>query len=135
MTTIAPPVLTLAQRVATHMETRHPETTEAAAWIVATDHRDGSAVVVWRRGDDPTMPASARGIPMWRWLHGLRAAGFTAEARLDMEVFGRPDEDSPDGRAQWLHVTAWAEPAPAWRDPRTPAEIRRAAMLRLECTC
>ncbi|MEY9876614.1 hypothetical protein ABH931_006124 [Streptacidiphilus sp. MAP12-33] len=101
------PAMTLARRVAAHMEAHYPDTTDAAAWTVAEDHRDGSAVVVWRIGNDRAFPAGARGTVLYRWLLSLRDAGFAAEARTDMEVFGRPDEEAPGGRALWLHVTDW----------------------------
>lgn len=101
----------LASRVADVMTRIHPETQDCiGGWTVAEDHRDGTAVVVWRQGDG-TWPATLRGTVMWRWLWALRGDGFTVEPRLDMEVFGRPDEESPDGRARWLHVTAWDAPA------------------------
>lgn len=99
----------LAYRVAEVMTRIHPETRDViGGWTVAEDHRDGTAVVVWQQGDG-TWPATLRGTVMWRWLWALRGAGFTVEPRLDMEVFGRPDEESPDGRARWLHVTAWTQ--------------------------
>ncbi|MEU6365706.1 hypothetical protein ABZ876_08115 [Streptomyces sp. NPDC046931] len=100
----------LAERVSRHMQTHFPETTAAASWTVARDERDNTAVVVGP-GDDPTMPGGSYGIHAWRWLCSLRDAGFTAEPRTDMEVFGRPDEQSPDGRARWMHITDWSEAA------------------------
>lgn len=104
-TTLVP---TLAQRVSDHMTTVFPEVVAAGGWTVAADTRDGSAVVVWRPGDEPVQPR-VRGMLLYRWLCSLRAAGFTAEALVDMSVFGRP-VDSPDGVARWLHVTGWAAP-------------------------
>lgn len=98
----------LAERVSDHMQ-RFAET-NAARWTVAADHRDNTAAVVWRAGSDPTLPRTCRGIVLWRWLCSLRDAGFEAHPRTDMEIFGRPDEESPDGRAYWLHVTDWKAP-------------------------
>jgi hypothetical protein len=101
----------LAERVSRHMQEHFPDTTAAASWTVARDERDNTAVVVAGPGDDPTMPGGSYGIHAYRWLCSLRDAGFTAEARTDMEVFGRPDEQAPGGRARWLHITAWDEKA------------------------
>ncbi|AWT42610.1 MULTISPECIES: hypothetical protein [Streptomyces] len=101
----------LAERVSRHMQTHFPDTTAAASWTVARDERDNTAVVVAGPGDDPTMPGGSYGIHAYRWLCSLRDAGFTAEPRTDMEVFGRPDEQAPGGRARWLHITAWDETA------------------------
>lgn len=102
----------LAERVSRHMQTHFPDTTAAASWTVARDERDNTAVVVAGPGDDPTMPGGSYGIHAYRWMCSLRDAGFTAEARTDMEVFGRPDEQAPDGRARWLHITSWSKPLP-----------------------
>lgn len=97
----------LAERVSQHMQTHFPDTVAAASWTVARDQRDNTAAVIAGPGSDPTMPGGSYAIHAWRWLCSLRDAGFTAEARTDMEVFGRPDEEAPGGRARWLHVTAW----------------------------
>lgn len=75
---------------------------------VAVDHGDGSVVVVWRQGMWGGMQG-VRGTMLYRWLCSLRTAGFTAEPRLDMAPFGRPDEHAEI--AWWLHVTAWSDPA------------------------
>lgn len=105
---------TLTQRAATHMNAISPNPA-CGGWVVAEDHRDGTAVVVYRT--DPGWPqAGVRGTTLYRWLCALRDAGFTAEARLDLEVFGKPDEQSEI--AHWLHTTGWsdAEPFPARGD-------------------
>lgn len=65
----------------------------------------GSAVVVYRTHSDWPQ-AGIRGTTLYRWLLALRDAGLIAEARTDMEVFGRPDEQSDI--AWWLHVTGFA---------------------------
>jgi hypothetical protein len=101
--TAPPRQLTLAERVSAHMETWPGN--EFGGWIVAEDHRDGSAVVVWRQAD---WGGNVRGNMLYRWLGSLRDAGFTAEARLDMEALGRPDEMADI--AHWLHVTAYTAP-------------------------
>lgn len=100
----------LAERVSQHMQTHFPDTVPAASWTAARDERDNTAVVVAFSGSDPNLPSSAYAIHAYRWLCSLRAAGFTCEARTDMEVFGRPDEQAPGGRARWTHVTNWAQP-------------------------
>lgn len=102
----AAPTLTLGDRVAAHMRRYDQQT--GGDYEVAVDHRDGTAVVVWRAGMFGSMQG-VRGTMLYRWLCSLRTAGFTAEARLDMEVFGKPDEESEI--AWWLHVTAWTDPA------------------------
>lgn len=102
----------LAEQADAHMQTIHPEATAVGGWTVARDNRDGSAVVVWRTGLEPVQPG-VRGGVLYRWLVSLRGAGFTGVARTDMEVFGRPGEESPDGFARWLHVTGWSEPGTA----------------------
>jgi hypothetical protein len=107
----------LAERVSLHMQEHFPDTEAAASWTVARDERDNTAVVVAQPGYDHTMPGGARAIHLYRWHCSLREAGFLAEGRTDMEVFGRPDEQSPDGRARWIHVTGWAAPTvpePMW---------------------
>jgi hypothetical protein len=109
---------TLAQRVSDHMTAHFPTADLHGAWNVACDTRDGSAVVVWRPGDEPAQP-QVRGMLLYRWLCSLRDAGFTGEARVDMTVFGRP-VDSPDGIARWLHVTAWSERMAAAVAPLPP---------------
>lgn len=100
------PLLTLGDRVAAHMVQFDQQT--GGDYVVAVDHRDGTAVVVWREGMFGSMQG-VRGTMLYRWICSLRTAGFTAEARLDMEVFGKPDEESEI--AWWLHVTDWSEPA------------------------
>ncbi|MET8694719.1 hypothetical protein ABZV65_19500 [Streptomyces bauhiniae] len=100
----------LAEAVSHHMQTHFPDTTPAASWTTARDERDNTAVVVAFPGSDPTLPGGCYATHLYRWLCSLRDAGFTVEARTDMEVFGRPDEQSPSGRARWIHVTAWAQP-------------------------
>lgn len=103
------------------MQTHFPDTTPAASWTVARDERDNTAVVVAFPGSDRTLPGSCYAIHAYQWLCSLRDAGFTAEARTDMEVFGRPDEQAPGGRARWTHVTAW-EPKPVAPE-RTVSEL------------
>lgn len=109
----------LAGQVDAHMQRIHPEATAAGGWTTARDSRDGSAVVAWRQGTEPAQPG-VRGTLLYRWLCSLRDAGFDAQARTDMEVFGRPDEESPDRYARWLHVTAWAQPEPHLAAPLPP---------------
>lgn len=92
----------LAQAAAAHMDTNFPDT-YYGGWTVAEDERDGTAVVVWRQREYGG-EQGLRGRMLYRWLESLRAAGFTVEPRLDLEVFGRPDEQSEI--AHWLHVTA-----------------------------
>jgi hypothetical protein len=101
----------LAERVSQHMQTHFPDTMAAASWTVARDERDNTAVVVAQPGYDRTLPGGCRAIHLFRWHTSLSDAGFICEPRTDMEVFGRPDEQSPDGRARWLHITGW-DPAP-----------------------
>jgi hypothetical protein len=110
---------TLAERVANHMTVVFPTTVDAGAWQVARDSRDGTVVVVWRAGYEPVQP-QVRGMLLYRWLCSLRDAGFTAQARLDLAPFGRPDEVSRDGIARWLHVTGWAWPGVAVSEPLPP---------------
>ncbi|MCX4809071.1 hypothetical protein OG601_46945 [Streptomyces sp. NBC_01239] len=102
----------LADRVVAHMQGKFPDDVDAGAWTVARDSRDNTAVVVWRAASDLLTLPQIRGLRLGRWLDSLRDAGFTADARTDMEVFGRPDEQSPDGRARWLHITGWTKPQP-----------------------
>lgn len=97
----------LGEMVAQHMA-RFDEQT-GGDYEVAVDHRDDTAVVVWRPGMFGSM-AGVRGTMLWRWLCSLRDAGFTAQPRTDMEVFGKPDEEADI--AWWLHVTDWADPTP-----------------------
>jgi hypothetical protein len=92
------------------MKTRFPDDEESGGWTVARDSRDNTAVVVWRAASDLLTMPQIRGFQLGRWLDSLRDAGFAAEPRTDMEVFGRPDEQSADGRARWLHVSNWVEP-------------------------
>lgn len=106
------PAPTLGERVADHMRRFDHQT--GGDYEVAVDHRDDTAVVVWRCGMFGSMQG-VRGTMLYRWLCSLRDAGFTAQARLDMEVFGKPDEESEI--AWWLHVTAWTQPTPR---PETP---------------
>ncbi|MEV4975598.1 hypothetical protein [Streptomyces scopuliridis] len=106
----------LADRVNEHMVKNWPGS-PAGNWETAVDHRDGTAIVVWRSGDVGPAQPSMRGMMLYRWLCSLRDAGFVAEARTDMACFGRPDEESPV--AWWLHVTGWAEPEPV------PAPVER----------
>ncbi len=115
----------LAERVSQHMQTHFPETIPAASWTVARDERDNTAVVVAFPGSDRTLPGSAYAVHAYRWLCSLRDAGFTAEPRTDMEVFGRPDEQAPGGRARWLHITAWTDkpPVPQRTIPELAAEL------------
>lgn len=109
------------ERVDAHMWKHFSGDDAPAGWIVACDYRDNTAVVVHRQTNDLlTMPA-ARGMSLYKWLCSLRDAGFTAEARTDMEVFGRPDEQSSDGLAHWLHITGWSEPQV--RPGRTISEL------------
>lgn len=107
------PGLPLGDHVAAHMR-RFDEQT-GGDYEVAVDHRDGTAVVVWRCGMFGSMQG-VRGTMLYRWLCSLRSAGFTAEARTDMEVFGKPDEESEI--AWWLHVTDWSDPVAQPEPPR-----------------
>jgi hypothetical protein len=116
--------LDFAERVSRHMETHFPDTIPAASWQVARDDRDNTAVVVAFPGSDRTLPSSCYAIHAYRWLCSLRDAGFIAEPRTDMEVFGRPDEEAPGGRARWLHVTGW--------DPKPPVPNRSISELAAE---
>lgn len=101
------PTRPLADSV-TDLMNRITADTDTCGWLVATDHRDGSAVVVYRT--DPGWPQTGvRGTTLYHWLLALRDAGYTAEARTDMEVFGRPEETSDI--AWWLHITARTAPA------------------------
>lgn len=94
---------TFAEKVAACMETFVADDL-CGDWLVARDHRDCSAVVVFRTV--PGWPQSGiRRTLLYRWVLALRDAGFKAEARDDMEVFGRPEELSPTG-PWWIHVTA-----------------------------
>jgi hypothetical protein len=97
----------LAERVSQHMQTHFPDTMAAAGWLVARDERDNTAVVVAQPGYDNTLPGGCRAIHLFRWHTSLGNAGFLSEPRTDMEVFGRPEDQSPDGRARWLHITGW----------------------------
>lgn len=99
----------LAERVSRHMQTVFPDTEAAASWVVARDERDNTAVVVAQPGYDHTLPGGCRAMHLFRWHTSLQYAGFTSEPRTDMEVFGRPEEQSHDGRARWLHITGWDE--------------------------
>lgn len=97
----------LPERVLAHMEEHFPEPVEAGDYLVARDYRDNTAVVVWRKGTDPHMPGGASSFLIYHWHISLTNAGFICVGRTDMEVFGRPDEQSPDGRARWIHITGW----------------------------
>jgi hypothetical protein len=94
------------------MTSRFPGTLPVGGWTVARDTRDGTAVVVWRSGGEPVQPR-VRGMLLYRWLTSLRASGFAADASLDMDVFGRPEQESPDRVARYLRVTAWSSAAAA----------------------
>ncbi|WP_432041448.1 hypothetical protein [Streptomyces cadmiisoli] len=111
----------LAEQLSSHMQTHHPDGADAGGWTVARDDRDGTAVLVWRPASSLLTLPQVRGMQLYRWLHSLRDAGFEAQPRTDMEVFGRPDEESEDGIARWLHITDWA-PATA-RPGRTVSEL------------
>ena len=97
----------LAERVSQHMQSMFPDSEAAASWVVARDERDNTAVVVAQPGYDHTLPGGCRAMHLFRWHTSLQYAGFTSEPRTDMEVFGRPEEQSHDGRARWLHITGW----------------------------
>lgn len=99
----------LPEQVSAHMQDNFPEDVDAGGWICARDFRDNTAVVVWRpcRDNHELLPGGARAILIYRWHVSLQAAGFISVPRTDMEVFGRPDEQAPDGRARWLHITGW----------------------------
>ncbi|MFF9309993.1 hypothetical protein ACF1BS_03690 [Streptomyces sp. NPDC014748] len=114
----------LAERVNRHMQEHFPYTTAAASWTVARDQRDNTAVVIAGPGDDPNLPGGSYSIHAYHWHCSLQDAGFTVEPRTDMEVFGRPDEQSPDGRARWMHITGWAAPTgrPRKVERRLPAQ-------------
>lgn len=114
-----PPSRDLADQVTAHMQTIQPDTAPTGGWTVARDTRDATAVVVWRPGDEPVQP-QVRGMVLYRWLCGLRDAGFEAQARTDMAVFGRPNEESRDRIARWLHVTSWSEPDAVVAAPLPP---------------
>lgn len=108
MTAIRTRVKTLAEKVSDHMQNLFSDDHDAGGWIVAEDHRDGTAVVVWQPGNtEALLPGGARAILIYRWHVSLQNAGFASNPRTDMEVFGRPDEQSDDGRARWLHITGW----------------------------
>lgn len=102
----------LAERTGAHMTRCFPGTLPVGGWTVARDTRDGTAVVVWRSGGEPVQPL-VRGMLLYRWLCSLRDAGFAAEAATDMDVFGRPEQESPDRVARYLRVTAWSSAATA----------------------
>jgi hypothetical protein len=119
--TVKPETVTdLPGQVDAHMREHFPYDEPAGGWETARDYRDNTAVVVWRRhGTD--LPGGSRGILLYHWHLSLQSAGFICVGRTDMEVFGRPDEQSPDGRAMWIHVTGW-EPNEV-RPPRTVGQI------------
>jgi len=124
----------LATRVDAHMRTVFPDDVDAGGWICARDRRDNTVVVVWRSSGNPTLlPGGARAVIIARWHTSLQNAGFVSEPRTDMEVFGRPDEQSDDGRARWLHITGW-DPA-LMVEPRSidqlAAELARKVRERL----
>lgn len=96
----------LTARVAAHME--QFADSECGGWLVAEDHRDGTAVVVWQAREMFGGMPGIGGTMLWRWMWSLRGAGFAAVPRTDLEVFGRPDEESE--YARWLHITAWSAP-------------------------
>ncbi|MFI1485679.1 hypothetical protein [Streptomyces sp. NPDC020747] len=106
--TVKPEAVTdLPGQVDAHMREHFPDTVDAGGWMTARDYRDNTAVVVWRPGDADLMPGGIRAILIYRWHVSLQNAGFTCVPRTDMEVFGRPDEQAPDGRARWIHITGW----------------------------
>ena len=107
-TTTPETVTDLPDQVDAHMQTHFPDDVEAGGWICARDYRDNTAVVVWRSsGNAELLPGGARAVVIAQWHMSLQNAGFISEPRTDMEVFGRPDEQSDDGRARWLHITGW----------------------------
>ncbi|MFF2411798.1 hypothetical protein [Streptomyces sp. NPDC058092] len=75
---------------------------------------DNTAVVVWQVGTMGLTQSGVRGTMLLRWLHSLHDAGFVVRSRTDMEIFGRPDEQSKI--AWWLHITGWAAPEARTRD-------------------
>lgn len=124
-----PRVKTLAEKVSDHMQALYPDDTDAGGWICAEDHRDGTAVVVWRPGNtEALLPGGARAILIYRWHATLQNAGFVSNPRTDMEVYGRPGEESDDGRARWLHITGWDA---GMADQRTTAELAHAVRSRV----
>jgi hypothetical protein len=126
-TPVGPPTAELAIQVDEHMVSNFPST-PAGDWEVARDPRDLTAVVVWRLGTMGFTQPGVRGAMLYRWLCSLHDAGFVVQSRLDMEVFGRPDEESPDGYAHWLHITGWSEPQPRVRNTcleRSPRPMYR----------
>jgi hypothetical protein len=108
--------LDVADRVSAHMETTFPYIETSGGWICLRDERDGSAAIAYKNGSSLLDTVGIRGNMLWRWMCSLRDVGFTVEPRLDMELYGDPDAESPDGRARWLHVSAWATPVE--RKPR-----------------
>lgn len=96
-----------------------PEAVPTGGWTVAPGSETGDAVVVWQPGDEPAQP-QVRGMLLYRWLCSLRDAGFTCEACTDMAVFGRPEQESPDGIARYLRITAWSKPPAAVAAPLPP---------------
>lgn len=118
--TVKPVTADIPGQVDAHMKEHFPYDEAAGGWETARDYRDNTAVVVWRR-NGTTLPGGSRGILLYRWHLSLENAGFICEGRTDMEVFGRPDEQSEDGRAMWIHVTGW-EPSEV-RPPRTVGQI------------
>jgi hypothetical protein len=109
----------LAERTGAHMTRCFPGALPVGGWTVARDTRDGTAVVVWRSGGEPVQPL-VRGMVLYRWLCSLRDAGFAAEASTDMDVFGRPEQESPDRVARYLRVTAWSSAAAAAAEAPLP---------------
>lgn len=99
--------LDLGDRVTAHMETRYPYTEASGGWKCLLDQRDNTVAIAYTVGSDLLNTAGIRGNVLYQWLCSLRDDGFAVEPRLDMELYGRPNEESPDGRAQWLHVTGW----------------------------
>jgi hypothetical protein len=119
----------LPARVSAHMQTHFTDDTEAGGWTCARDHRDNTAVVVWRPAGDLLTTPRIRGLQLSRWLDSLRDAGFVGEPRTDMEVFGRPGEESPDGIARWLHITGWSEPVRAECAQRGTYKVQHTVQL------
>lgn len=99
--------LDLGDRVTAHMQDLFPYTEPSGGWKCLLDQRDNTVAIVWRPANDLLNTAGIRGNVMYAWLATLQNGGFLVEPRLDMELWGRPDEQSPDGRARWLHVTGW----------------------------
>ncbi|GAB3115894.1 hypothetical protein GCM10027160_23960 [Streptomyces calidiresistens] len=108
----------LGHRVTDHMHTHFPDT-PTGGWETALDTTDGTVALVWRAREWGSM-AGIRGRMLDTWLSSLREAGFTADTRFDMAVFGRPDDHTPD-HPHWIHITARTSPTtPDRTHPRNP---------------